>query len=54
MHTTLPQTPPDFWTVIMINFQSNLPTPNRNAKKNFLMKKEFPNKKKNQKKRKGK
>jgi len=23
MHTTLPQAPSDFWTVIMINFQSN-------------------------------
>ena len=49
MHTTLSQAHPDYWTVIMINFQSH-------KKKNFLIKKkeftqyskkkEFPNKKK--------
>ena len=33
MYTTLPQAPPDFWMVIMINFQSN------RKKKNFLIKK---------------
>ena len=52
MHITLPQAPSDFWTVMMINFQSN-------RKKSFLpiekfKKKEFPNKKKFQVKKKEK
>jgi len=43
MHTTLPQAPSDFWTVIMINFQSNkkksfLPI-EMLKKKNFLIEK---------------
>ena len=44
MHNTLPQASSDFWTVMMINFQSNKKkefSSNRNVKK-----KEFPNKKK--------
>jgi hypothetical protein len=41
------QAPPDFWTIIMINFQSNKKKEFHNKKKEFPnKKKEFPNKKK--------